>query len=95
MDGCECDDLESNTLSLSMTAASTHPSMASHSPVCFKAIVLLSLQSVCWCRCVVSILPHLSNPYFIDNCHLVVACAMSCVCVGLVGVCCVTSSDGV
>ena len=38
--GCECDGLVSNTLSLSMSATSTHPSMVSHSPVCFKAIAL-------------------------------------------------------
>ena len=55
--GCECDGLVSNTLSLSLSATSTHPSMVSHSPVCFKAIVLLSLQSVCWCCCVVPLLP--------------------------------------
>ena len=35
-----------------------------------------------------------SIPIIIDNCHLIV-CAMSCVCVGLVGVCCVISSDEV
>ena len=29
-------------LSLSMSAASTHPSMVSHSPVCFKAIVFVA-----------------------------------------------------
>ena len=50
---CECDGLVSNTLSLSMSATPTHPSMVSHSPVCFKAIVLLPLQSVCLCCCVV------------------------------------------
>ena len=44
--GCECHGLVSITLSLSMSAASTHPSMVSHSEVCFKAIVLLPLQSV-------------------------------------------------
>ena len=55
--GCECDGLVSNTLSLSMSATSTHPSMVSHSPVCFKAIVLQPLQSVCWCCCVVPLLP--------------------------------------
>ena len=44
--GCECDGLVSITLSLSMSAASTHPSMVSHSPVCVKAMVFLSLQSV-------------------------------------------------
>ena len=38
--GCECDGLVSNTLSLPMSATSTHPTMVSHSPVCFKAIVL-------------------------------------------------------
>ena len=40
--GCECDGLVSNTLSLSMSAMSTHPSMVSHSPVCFKAIVFVA-----------------------------------------------------
>ena len=38
--GCECDGLVSNTLSLSMSITSAHPSMVSHSPVCFKAIAL-------------------------------------------------------
>ena len=38
--GCECDGLVSNTLSLSMSATSTHPPMVSHSPVCFKAVVM-------------------------------------------------------
>ena len=38
--GCECDGLVSITLSLSMSVTSMHPSMVSHSPVCFKAIVL-------------------------------------------------------
>ena len=37
--GCECDDLVSNALSLSIT--STHPLIVSHSPVCFKADVFL------------------------------------------------------
>ena len=46
--GCECDGLVSNTLSLTMSVTSMHPSMVSHSPVCFKAIVLLPLQSVCF-----------------------------------------------
>ena len=35
--GCECDGLVSNTLSLSMSATSTHLSMVSHSPVCFQS----------------------------------------------------------
>ena len=56
--GCEYDGLVSNTLSLSLPAESTHPSMVSHSPVCFKAIVFLPLQSVCWCCCVVPLLYH-------------------------------------
>ena len=40
--GCECDGLVSNTLSLSLSATSTHSSMVSHSPVCFKAIVFVA-----------------------------------------------------
>ena len=40
------------TLCHCQSATSTHPSMVSHSPVCFKAIVLLPLQSVCLCFCV-------------------------------------------
>ena len=60
--GCECHGFVSNTLSLSMSATPTHPSMVSHSPVCFKADVLLPLQSVCWCCCVVPLFALLSNP---------------------------------
>ena len=60
--GCECDGLVSNTLSLSMSATSTHPSMVSHSAVCFKAIVFLPLQSMCWCCCVVPLLPFVQSP---------------------------------
>ena len=51
--GCECDGLVPNSLSMLVSTKSTHPSMVSHSAVCFKAIVLLPLQSVCWCCCVV------------------------------------------
>ena len=40
--GCECHGLVSNTLSLSMSAAAIHPSMVSHSAVCFKAIVFVA-----------------------------------------------------
>ena len=94
-DGCECDGLVSNTLSLSLSVTSTHPSMVSHSAVCFKAIVLLPLQSVCWCCCVVPLLPLCPISLLIGHCHVIVACTMSCVCVGFVGVCCVMSSDGV
>ena len=61
--GCECDGLVSNTLSLSMSATSTHPSMVSHSAVCFKAIVLLPLQSVCWCCCVVPLFAICPIPF--------------------------------
>ena len=93
--GCRCDGLVSSTLSLPMSAASIHPSMVSHSPVCFKAIVLLPLQSVCSCCCVVPLFALCPIPFLTDNCHLIVACTMSCVCVGLVCVCCVMSSDGV
>ena len=91
--GCECDGLVSNTLSLSLSVTSTYPSMVSHSPVCFKAIVLLPLQSVCWCCCVVPLFPFVQSHshWFV----VFVTCTMSCVCVGLVGVCCVMSSDGV
>ena len=39
--GCECDDLVSNTLSSSVSVTSTHPSMVSHSSVCFKGIVFV------------------------------------------------------
>ena len=61
--GCECDGLVSNTLSLSVSVTSTHSSRVSHSPVCFKAIVLLPLQSVCWCCCVVPLLPFVQSPF--------------------------------
>ena len=44
------------------SATSTHPSTVSHSPVCFKAIVLSPAQSVCWC-CVVPLFCPLSNPF--------------------------------
>ena len=60
-----------------------------------KPLCLFPLQSVCWCCCVVPLLPFLSNLLLIANCLLVVVCTMSCVCVGFVGVCCVLSSDGV
>ena len=92
--GCECDGLVSNTLSLSLSVTSTHPSMVNHSAVCFKAIVLLPLQSVCWCCCVVPLFAPCLQSTLIDNCHLFV-CTMSCVCVGFVCVCCMMSSDGV
>ena len=86
--GCECDGLVSNTLSLSMSATSTHPSMVSHSPVCFKAIVFVATS--------ISVLVLLCCPTFalcpitflFDNWHLIVACTMSCICVGVVGVLC-------
>ena len=91
--GCECDGLVPNTLSLSMSATSTHPSMVSHSPVCFKAIVFVATSiSVLVLLCCPTFCP-LPNPIHIGNCHLIVACTM--VCVGLVGVCCVMTSDGV
>ena len=93
--GRECDGLVSNTLSLLVSATSAHPSMVSHSPVCFKAIVFVATSiSVLVLLCCPSFFP-LSNPILIGNCDLMVACTMSCVCVGLVGVCCVMSSDGV
>ena len=92
--GCECVGLVSNTLSLSRSATPTHPSLVSHSPVCFKAVVLFLLQSVCWCCCVVPLLPFVQS-LLIGSCHVFVACSMSCVCVGLVCVCCVMSRDGV
>ena len=93
--GCECDGLVSNTLSLSMSAKSAHSSMVSHSPVCFKAIVfvvtsigvLVPLCCLTFALCSI----HLH----IHHCHVIVFCAMSCVCVGFVGVCCVVSGDGV
>ena len=92
--GCECDGLVSNTLSLSMSATSTHPSMVSHSPVCFKAIVFVATSIsvlVLLCCPTFALCP---NPFFIDNCYFI-ACTVSCVCVGFVDVCCVMSSDGV
>ena len=63
--------------------------------VCFKAIVFVATS--------ISVLVLLCCPTFalcpihllIGICHLFVACTMSCVCVGFVGVCCVMSSDGV
>ena len=61
--GCECDGLVSNTLSLSMSATSTHPSMVSHSPVCFKAIVFVATSiSVLVLLCCPTFAP-LSNPH--------------------------------
>ena len=43
LDGVDvCDGLVSKTFSLSMSATPTHPSMVSHSPVCFKAIVFVA-----------------------------------------------------
>ena len=56
--GCECDGLVSNTLSLSMSATSTHPSMVSHSPVCFKVIVFVATSI----SVLVLICCSLSNP---------------------------------
>ncbi len=53
-----------------------------------KPLCLLPLQSVCWCCCVVPLLPFVPIPFFIDDCHLFVACTMSCVSVWLVGVLC-------
>ena len=44
---------------------------------------------------VLSLFCSLSNPLLIGNCHLFDVCTMSCVCVGLVGVCCAMPSDGV
>ena len=54
--GCECDDLVSNTLSLSVSATSTHPTMVSHSPVYQSRCVLANLTSfflvlTCAARC--------------------------------------------
>ena len=50
------------------------PSMVSHSPVCFKAIMLLPLQSVCWCCCVVPLfapcpIPVLFDKWLWEWCH--------------------------
>ena len=42
--GCECDGLVSNTLSLSV--ASAHPSLVSHSPVCFNNIFHLLILNL-------------------------------------------------
>ena len=44
--GCECDGLVSNTLSLSMSVTSTHPSVVSHSSVCFKAVRCIVVTSI-------------------------------------------------
>ena len=74
-----------------------------HQPIPqWSATVQCVSKPLCCChfnQCVgAAVLSHfcpLSNPLLIDNCHLIVACTMSCVCVGLVGVCCVMSSDGV
>ena len=64
---CECDGLVSSTLSLSVSATSTHPSMVSHSPVCFKAIVfVVSSISVLVLLCCLTF-ALLSNPLLIDH----------------------------
>ena len=44
-----------------------------------KPLCLLRLQSVCWCCCVVPLLPLCPIPILIGNCHFIVACTMSCV----------------
>ena len=41
-----CDGLVSNTLSLSMSVTSTHPSMVSHSPVLFNSIFHLLILNL-------------------------------------------------
>ena len=93
--GCECDGLVSNTLSLSMSPTSTHHSIASHSSVCFKAIVFVATSiSVFMLLCCLTFFP-LSNPILIGYCHPFVVCTMSFVCAGVVDVCCMMSSDGV
>ena len=94
--GCECDGLVSNTLSLSMSVTSTHPTIVSHSPVCFKAIVFVVTS--------ISVLVLLCFPTFAlfvqfpSHWPLSSHCCLHhelCLCVGLVCVCCVMSSDGV
>ena len=93
--GCECDGFVSNTLSLSMVSH-INPSLNGQP----QSSVF---QSHCVCchfnQCVgASVLSHfcpLSNSILIGDCHLIAVCTMSCVCVGLVDVCCVMSSDGV
>ena len=57
--------------------------------------VVAPLQSVFVLLCCPTFFCVLSNPFLIGNCHVIVVCTMSCVCVGFVGVCCVMSSDGV
>ena len=94
-DGCECDGLVSNTLSLSVSATSTHLSMVSHSPVCFKSHCVCCHFNQCVGAAVLSHFCSLSNLLLIGNCHFFVGCIMSCVCVGFVGVCWVTSCGGV
>ena len=93
--GCECHGLVSNTLSLSMSATSTHPSMVNHSPVCFKSHCVCCHFNQCVGASVLSHFCPLSNPLLFGNCHLIDVCTMSRVCAGFVGVCCVMSSDGV
>ena len=70
LDGVDVSDgFVSNTLSLLVSAMSTHPSMVSHSPVCFKAIVFVA-TSTSVCAAVLSHFCLLSNPILIGNCHL-------------------------
>ena len=69
----------------------------------WSVIVQCVSKPLCCChfnQCVgAAVLSHffssLSNPLLIGNCYLIAVCAMSCVCFGFVGVCCVVSSDGV
>ena len=75
---------------------SAHPSMVSHSPMCFKAIVLLPLQSVCLCCCVVPLFFHnLSNPFSLTIVISLLFAPWAVFVFGFVGVCCVMSRDGV
>ena len=65
------------------SATSTHPSMVSHSPVCFKAIVLLPLQSVFWCCCVVPLFcPFVQFPSLLQLSCLCCLHHELCLCLG-------------
>ena len=60
-----------------------------------KPLCLLPIQSVCWCCCVVPLLPFAQSP---SHCQSSSRCCLYhglCLCVGLVSVCWVMSSDGV
>ena len=80
-----------------------HCQCQAHQPIPQWSVTVQCVSKpLCCCRfnqCVgAAVLSHfcpLSNSILIGDCHLIAVCTMSCVCVGLVDVCCVMSSDGV